>query len=76
MSAYDGGERRVRFWITTYGDARDRQIDVIDWIESIPITETRNYVQRVMEAVAVYRLRLVRPPPARSLLLDLERGLR
>ena len=76
LAAYNGGERRVRFWIKTYGDPRDRQIDVIDWIESIPITETRNYVQRVMEAVAVYRLRLGRPVPAHSLLLDLERGLR
>ncbi|MCH7944105.1 MAG: transglycosylase SLT domain-containing protein [Proteobacteria bacterium] len=76
LAAYNGGERRVRFWIKTYGDPRDRQIDVIDWIESIPITETRNYVQRVMEAVAVYRYRLGRPVPADSLLLDLERGLR
>jgi len=76
LAAYNGGERRVRFWIKTYGDPRDRQIDWIDWIESIPITETRNYVQRVMEAVAVYRLRLGRPVPAHSLLLDLERGLR
>ena len=28
------------------------------WIESIPFTETRNYVMRVLEALHVYRARL------------------
>ena len=41
-----------------YGDPRDPAIDPIDWVERIPFTETRNYVQRVMENVQVYRARL------------------
>ena len=40
---------------------RVRRDDVIDWIEMIPFSETRNYVQRVMESVAVYRRRLGKP---------------
>ena len=76
IAAYNSGARRVRYWIKKFGDPRDRDIDVIDWIELIPITETRNYVQRVMEAVAVYRRRLGRPAPAHDLWLDLNRGLR
>ena len=76
IAAYNGGARRVRFWIKKFGDPRDRDVDVIDWIEQIPITETRNYVQRVMESVAVYRRRLGRPAPANDLWLDLNRGLR
>ena len=76
LVAYNAGPRRARSWIRRNGDPRDRAVDVIDWIEQIPITETRNYVQRVMEAVAVYRVRLGRRPPAHGLLLDLKRGLR
>lgn len=45
-------------WLVTYGDPRKGEIDIIDWIELIPIYETRNYVQRVVEATYVYRLRL------------------
>ena len=75
LAAYNGGTRRVRSWIKRHGDPRDGDIDVIDWIEMIPIAETRNYVQRVMEAVAIYRRRLGRPSPAHGLLLDLRRGL-
>ena len=41
-----------------FGDPRDPQVDVVDWIEMIPFSETRNYVQRVMESVEVYRHRL------------------
>jgi soluble lytic murein transglycosylase len=29
--------------------------DMIDWIEQIPFTETRNYVQRVVENAVIYR---------------------
>ncbi|MGE5502982.1 MAG: transglycosylase SLT domain-containing protein [Actinomycetota bacterium] len=58
LAAYNAGPSRARRWIKEYGDPRDPQVDVIDWIEMIPFTETRNYVQRVMESVAVYRRRL------------------
>ncbi len=57
-AAYNAGGHRVRKWNKTYGDPRLGQISAIDWIESIPFSETRNYVQRVMENQQVYRARL------------------
>ncbi|MBP2298549.1 lytic transglycosylase domain-containing protein [Azospirillum picis] len=58
VAGYNAGPNRVRQWLQTYGDPRTEAIDVVDWIELIPISETRNYVQRVLEAVQVYRARL------------------
>ena len=58
IAAYNAGAHRVSQWVETYGDPRDPGIDPIDWIENIPFTETRNYVQRVMENIQVYRTRL------------------
>jgi soluble lytic murein transglycosylase len=71
--AYNAGPRRVREWIEQYGDPRDPKVDPIDWIERIPISETRNYVQRVIENMQVYRVRLGNGP---RLLIeaDLRRG--
>jgi len=54
---YNAGRGRVKDWIAKYGDPRDRKIDPIDWVERIPFSETRNYVQRVLENLQVYRLR-------------------
>ena len=54
-AAYNAGPNRVVRWIDEFGDPRRGQIDLIDWIELIPIYETRNYVQRVLEGVHVYR---------------------
>ncbi|MCY0095804.1 lytic transglycosylase domain-containing protein [Hoeflea ulvae] len=57
--AYNAGPRRVSQWIDRFGDPRGRPLDeVIDWIEMIPFTETRHYVQRVMENYQVYKARL------------------
>lgn len=61
-AAYNAGPGAVARWIRANGDPRDPDVDVIDWIESIPYGETRNYVQRVLEATAVYRTRLGTPP--------------
>jgi soluble lytic murein transglycosylase len=47
----------VKEWISRYGDPRDPKVDPIDWVERIPFSETRNYVQRVIENLAVYRVR-------------------
>ena len=60
--AYNAGPRRAREWIQQYGDPRDPKVDPVDWVERIPISETRNYVQRVMENVQVYRARLENEP--------------
>ena len=57
-AAYNAGPSRVSRWIKTYGDPRTGEIDPIDWLESLPFSETRNYVQRVMENMQVYRARL------------------
>ena len=55
VAAYNAGASRVREWLTNFGDPRGGGIDMVDWIELIPFTETRNYVQRVLENAAIYR---------------------
>ncbi|MEF2071932.1 lytic transglycosylase domain-containing protein [Consotaella aegiceratis] len=68
--AYNAGPRRAREWIQRFGDPRGKSLDeVIDWVERIPFTETRNYVQRVMENYEVYKMRL-------GAGFDIERDLR
>jgi len=57
FAGYNAGRGRVRDWVKLYGDPRDPNVDAIDWVERIPLSETRNYVQRVMENLQVYRVR-------------------
>jgi peptidoglycan lytic transglycosylase len=57
FAGYNAGRGRVKDWIAKYGDPRDPKIDPIDWVERIPFSETRNYVQRVLENLQVYRAR-------------------
>lgn len=73
IAAYNAGPGRVDGWLRSLGDPRSPNIDVLDWIESIPIYETRNYVQRVLENVQTYRLRLGEPLSAGALERDLAR---
>ncbi|MEP2462178.1 MAG: lytic transglycosylase domain-containing protein, partial [Nitratireductor sp.] len=59
FAGYNAGPRRAAEWAERYGDPRGADIEtVIDWIERIPYTETRNYVQRVMENYQVYKMQL------------------
>ena len=57
FAGYNAGRGRVQQWVAQHGDPRDPKVDAVDWIERIPFSETRNYVQRVMENLQVYRAR-------------------
>jgi soluble lytic murein transglycosylase len=54
FAGYNAGRGRVQEWVTEHGDPRDPKVDAVDWVERIPLAETRNYVQRVMENLQVY----------------------
>lgn len=73
-AAYNAGSSRAREWIGDWGDPRSRSVDVVDWVELIPFAETRNYVQRVMENLQVYRYRLAGEPVPIQIEEDLRRG--
>jgi soluble lytic murein transglycosylase len=64
----------VREWIAAYGDPRGPDVDPIDWVERIPFAETRNYVQRVMENLQVYRARLAGGRTALAIGQDMAAG--
>lgn len=53
-AAYNAGPSRAERWMEAFGDPRDPDVDVVDWIESIPFRETRNYVMRVTESMRIY----------------------
>jgi soluble lytic murein transglycosylase len=57
FAGYNAGRGRVQQWVAQHGDPRDPKVDAVDWVERIPFSETRNYVQRVMENLQVYRAR-------------------
>tara|TARA_B100001996_G_scaffold5505_1_gene4646 strand:- start:1044 stop:3266 length:2223 start_codon:yes stop_codon:yes gene_type:complete len=62
LAAYNAGPKRVRYWRKINGDPRKRQIDYVNWIELIKFKETRNYVQRVLENVNVYKFMISKNP--------------
>ena len=64
IAAYNAGPGNVNKWLNANGDPRSGSVDMLDWIEAIPFTETRNYVQRVLENAVVYDL--MNPARARS----------
>jgi soluble lytic murein transglycosylase len=72
FAGYNAGRGRVREWVKQHGDPRDPKVDAIDWVERIPLAETRNYVQRVMENLQVYRARFDADVTAST--LDQHRG--
>jgi soluble lytic murein transglycosylase len=53
---YNAGPGRAREWIARYGDPRSSKVDAVDWVERVPFSETRFYIQRVMENMQVYRV--------------------
>jgi soluble lytic murein transglycosylase len=57
FAGYNAGRGRVQQWVAQHGDPRNPKVDAVDWVERIPLAETRNYVQRVMENLQVYRER-------------------
>lgn len=54
VASYNAGPGNVNRWIAANGDPRDPNVDVVDWIEAIPFSETRTYVWRVLENAVVY----------------------
>ncbi|HAX91549.1 MAG TPA: lytic murein transglycosylase [Rhodospirillaceae bacterium] len=73
LAGYNAGPRRAREWVDMFGDPRTADIDPIDWIELIPIYETRNYIQRIMENLQFYRARLNRGQAPLRIVEDLKR---
>jgi soluble lytic murein transglycosylase len=57
FAGYNAGPGRVKEWVEKYGDPRESGVDAVDWVERIPFAETRNYVQRIIENIQVYRAR-------------------
>ena len=73
IASYNAGPGRIRQWLHDYGDPRGREIDMVDWIEAIPFSETRLYTQRVLESLQIYRGQDTANTAAFSLAADLAR---
>ena len=73
VASYNAGPGNVRKWINANGDPRTNQVDMIGWIEAIPFTETRGYVQRVIENSVVYDS--LNPQPSARTALHVSRYL-
>jgi soluble lytic murein transglycosylase len=71
IAGYNAGPGRAREWMREFGDPRDPKIDPIDWIHRIPIQETREYVQKVLSNLQIYRARLGEVATAVRLITDL-----
>jgi len=73
IAGYNAGPGRAREWIEDFGDPRDPKVDPIDWIHRIPFLETREYVQKVLSNIQVYRARLGEEETAVRINADLRR---
>lgn len=70
-AAYNAGPTNVRHWIAAFGDPRNAGTDPIDWVEEIPFSETRNYVERAIENMQIYRNRLSGREESLAIMADL-----
>jgi soluble lytic murein transglycosylase len=70
-AGYNAGDANVRRWVAALGDPRNGAVDPLDFIEQIPFSETRNYVQRVLENAEVYRNRLAQKDMPLQILSDI-----
>ncbi len=73
IAAYNAGPPALKEWLRRNGDPRKPGVDPVDWIELIPYPHTRNYVQRVLENLQVYRRRLGQNQLTQTLHRDLGR---
>jgi len=74
IASYNAGPGRAHQWISEFGDPRKANVDPIDWIERIPIEETRRYVGKVLSNIQIYRARLGDEATALRLDQDLARA--
>ena len=75
LTGYNAGPGRTRQWIREIADPRDPKIDAVDWVMRIPFEETREYVQKVLANIQIYRARLGQEATALRLTADLQRAL-
>ncbi len=73
IAGYNAGPGRARQWIKEFGDPRTAAINPTDWIQRIPFEETREYVQKVLSNMQIYRARLGQEKDALRLTADLRR---
>ncbi len=73
IAGYNAGPGRTRQWIKEFGDPRTATVNPVDWIHRIPFEETREYVQKVLSNMQIYRARLGQERDALRLNADLRR---
>lgn len=73
LAGYNAGPYRAQQWRAEMGDPRKDLNAAIDWIELIPLSETRNYVQRILEHLQVYRSKVNGGVKPKMLEMDLLR---
>lgn len=74
LAGYNAGPARPPRWVRDYGDPRKGERDPVDWVELVPFSETRDYIQRVLENTQIYRARLISGEAPILLVDDLMRG--